>query len=226
MAERMSFNTIVSTIAAIISAASVAVGIYISIQQNELKTRQDEFSRELEGARQRLAGQIEDRTRIENRQRFYLEIEEKLLLPAIRERDLPRQRVALAFVQSLEDSELRRAFLGLLQSDQAQPEVQQVAGRVLQQENVFDADTRGRAEQRTAPPRPPVPGPAPAGGESLVTPGDAKGWDFDVFHCERSGKEGLNQAAAAMRIIDRALPGHGLIRVRLLPDSINQQPGY
>lgn len=231
------FNTLISTFAAVVSTLGAALGIYISWQQTALKERQEAFSRELDGARQRLASQVEDRTRLENRQRFYLELEEKLLLPAISAGDLPRQRVALAFVQSLEDSEFRRAFLGLLQSDQARPEVQAVAGRVLLQEDRFDDDTRGRAEQRVAaapPPVAPVSGgaaPTPAGAppdpvRSLSIPGEANGWDFDVFWCERGGNAAMDQAAAAMRIIDRSMPGHGLIRVRLLPDSINQQPGY
>jgi hypothetical protein len=56
------------------------------------------------------------------------------------------------------------------------------------------------------------------------------GWDYDIFWCENSGKTAEKSAQQIVNHLnDKKANGDdsiGRVRVRMLPDSINEQPGY
>ena len=61
-------------------------------------------------------------------------------------------------------------------------------------------------------------------GDIIIQSGSKEGWDIDVFYCENGGEsKQVDALNAAKAIMD---PKRGRIRVKALPASVNQQPGY
>lgn len=75
------------------------------------------------------------------------------------------------------------------------------------------------------------PGDTPAasdGRSDRVIPGSPKGWDYDVFWCERGDPltDAANLQAATLAATALVSDESGRIRVRELPKAVNARPGY
>ena len=120
--------------------------------------------------------------------------------------DAKKQSVSKALVTALLEDPLRTELLVVLTTSAA-PEVKKEAQATIAQESTFKAEEHVvRAEPR-------------------AKPTDWADWDFDIFWCERSGSAAQAQAEKMKKQLESE-GAKGRIRVRLLPDSINDRPGY
>ena len=120
--------------------------------------------------------------------------------------DAKKQSVSKALVTALLEDPLRTELLVVLTTSAA-PEIKKEAQATIAQESTFKAEERVvRAEPR-------------------AKPTDWADWDFDIFWCERSGSAAQAQAEKMKKQLESE-GAKGRIRVRLLPDSINDRPGY
>jgi isocitrate lyase len=132
---------------------------------------------------------------------------------SLKTNDTKQQQAATALVIVLAPEPLRTQLLEVF--DRAQttaPEVRKTVARVLQTEEQYQQE---QAVVQPSGPKPPTPKATGAWGE----------WDVDVFWCERSGEDSKR---GAQTIVDalRNEGAKGRLRSRILPDSINAQPGY
>ena len=120
--------------------------------------------------------------------------------------DAKKQSVSKALVTALLEDPLRTELLVVLTTSAA-PEIKKEAQATIAQESTFKAEERVvRAESREK-------------------PANWADWDFDLFWCERSGNAAQAQAEKIKNQLE-AEGAKGRIRVRLLPDSLNDRPGY
>jgi len=122
-----------------------------------------------------------------------------------------QQQAATALVIVMAPDTLRSQLLQVIgQSESTDSAVKASVAEVLKKEQEF------KIEDKTAPVAAPV----------ASTSGTAsRGWNVDVFWCERSGESARTQANALEAAL-KAAGSYGRLRVRLLPDSINSRAGY
>jgi hypothetical protein len=132
---------------------------------------------------------------------------------SLKTKDTKQQQAATALVIVLAAEPLRTQLLQVFDNaETTAPEVRKTVMKVLQTEEKF------QQEEAAVQPKPSKP-PTPASGGSWGE------WDVDVFWCERSG----DMARSGAEAITKALHDEGArgrLRARILPDSINAQPGY
>lgn len=205
------------TLASLAIAAYAAwVSLPLDAKLKQLQTESVETERRLKETETRLKD-AEARLRETESVRkltFDLYSEVKLVLAnkGASERDENALRVLL---ETLAEDPFRSKLLDVLAAGARSASVKQLA----EESSTFFKDEA----QRTAalsPDAPPAPAaaPAPAGAAGIGN------FDVDVFYCTT---DRARQEALAMRIVALKTPAEsGRWRPRLLPDSINQQPGY
>jgi len=134
---------------------------------------------------------------------------------SLRTNDAKQQQAASALVVVMMQEPLRTQLLQVFSRSQSTtPEVRQDVDKIVMEEDRFRADqstlaVRSLSATTAHPPH-----------ESIW-----ETWDIDVFWCERSGEAARREAQEVVTRI-RAEGARGRIRARLLPDTINAQPGY
>lgn len=120
--------------------------------------------------------------------------------------DTKKQSVSKALVTAMLEDPLRTELLTVLTTS-ASPEIKKDAQAIIAQESTFKAEQAAIHSQPTK--------------KSL---GWAD-WDLDIFWCERSGNAAKVQAEKIKNQLETE-GAKGRLRVRVLPNSINERPGY
>lgn len=162
-------------------------------------------------------GKLEELTTERNLRRFDEDLTFRVyeaVTASLKTNDAKQQQAASALVIVMAAEPLRTQLLQVFdQSQTTAPGVRQEVAKVLETEQRFHREES--VVKPTAPPSPPPPAPATGWGE----------WDVDVFWCERSGDGAHEQADAVVAALQND-GARGRLRSRVLPDSINAQPGY
>lgn len=136
------------------------------------------------------------------------------VVTSLKANDIKQQQAASALVIVMAEEPLRTQLLQVFdKAKTTAPEVRLEVAKVLATEQRFqqeEATTKSAAADKPPP--------------STVASGWGN-WDVDVFWCQKSGEVGQRSAEAIVTAL-RNDGAKGRLRARVLPDSINAQPGY
>jgi len=136
------------------------------------------------------------------------------VITSLKANDTKQQQAASALVIVMAEEPLRTQLLQVFDKAQTTaPEVRLEVAKVLATEQRFQQEEATAKSAAASKPPPPAAG---AGwGE----------WDVDVFWCQKSGDSAHKNADAIVAALQKD-GAKGRLRARILPDSINAQPGY
>jgi hypothetical protein len=145
---------------------------------------------------------------------------------ALKTNDAKQQQAASALVIAMLREPLRTDLLHVfVQSQTTAPQVRDHVDKVLNEEQMFKTEDATVAESSASKKHE-----SSAAAAGAVTPSSSSAsiwgdYDFDIFWCEHSGEAAQHQAEAIVAAL-KAAGARGRLRSRLLPDTINAQPGY
>jgi len=136
------------------------------------------------------------------------------VITSLKANDAKQQQAASALVIVMAEEPLRTQLLQVFDKAQTTaPEVRLEVAKVLATEQRFQQEeATAKAALAAKPPRPTI---GPGWGD----------WDIDVFWCQKSGEPARKNADAIVTALQND-GAKGRLRARVLPDSINAQPGY
>jgi hypothetical protein len=160
-----------------------------------------------------IRGSSEDRAREQSLRELNFKIYEAVREALSDDKGGPkRQEVARALVTEMAREPFKTGLLAVLtNSSDTHPEVRKAAAFDLEDASRKAVDAGLMASASNATPAPPA----------LSSPWS--NWDFDFFWCETSGERGQRLAEAALKVKGS---GSGRWRVRMLPATVNERPGY
>lgn len=136
------------------------------------------------------------------------------VITSLKANDAKQQQAASALVIVMAEEPLRTQLLQVFDKAQTTaPEVRLEVAKVLATEQRFQQEEA--AAKSAAAARPAAPSAGSGWGE----------WDIDVFWCQKSGEPAHKAADAIVAALQKD-GAKGRLRARILPDSINAQPGY
>ena len=136
------------------------------------------------------------------------------VITSLKANDTKQQQAASALVIVMAEEPLRTQLLQVFDKAQTTaPEVRLEVARVLATEQRFQQEEA--TAKSAAATKPPPPASGAGWGE----------WDVDVFWCQKSGEPAHKNADAIVAALQKD-GAKGRLRARILPDSINAQPGY
>lgn len=129
------------------------------------------------------------------------------VVKSLESKNVIHQEVAMKLVISSEDSPLRNGLLASLATS-TYSNIKSGSQQTSLKEKVFVQDNS----------------------QIGVKNSSDSGWDYDIFWCEKSGESAEKSAQRIVNHLnEKKAKGDdtiGRVRVRMLPDSINEQPGY
>ena len=198
-------RTLLERLQVIVSIALAVAAGYSAWQMNATEKSLKETERSLKTRESERKDSEETRANRESLEKKQLLVYDAVV-KSLESGDAKKQSVAKALVTALLEDPLRTEMLVVLTTSAA-PEVKKEAQATIAQESTYKAEERVvRTEPREK-------------------PASWADWDFDLFWCERSGNAAQAQAENIKKQLE-AEGAKGRIRVRLLPDSINDRPGY
>jgi hypothetical protein len=198
-------KTLLERLQVIVSIVLAATAGYSAWQMNATEKSLKETERSLKTRESERRDSEETRANRESIEKKQLLVYDAVV-KSLESGDPKKQSVSKALVTALLEDPLRTELLVVLTTSAA-PEIKKEAQATIAQESAFKADERVvRAEPREK-------------------PANWADWDFDLFWCERSGSAAQAQAEKIKKQLE-AEGAKGRIRVRLLPDSINDRAGY
>jgi hypothetical protein len=136
------------------------------------------------------------------------------VITSLKANDTKQQQAASALVIVMADEPLRTQLLQVFEkASTTAPEVRREVAKVLETEQRFQQEEATAKSAAAIKARPPIGG--TGWGE----------WDVDVFWCQKSGESAHQNADAIVAALQKD-GAKGRLRARVLPDSINAQPGY
>ena len=198
-------KTLLERLQLIVSIVLAAAAGYSAWQMNATEKSLKETERSLKTRESERKDSEEMRANRESIEKKQLLVYDAVV-KSLESGDAKKQSVSKALVTALLEDPLRTELLVVLTTSAA-PEIKKEAQATIAQESAFKAEERVvRAAAR-------------------AKPTDWADWDFDIFWCERSGNAAQAQADKMKKQLE-AEGAKGRIRVRLLPDSIHDRPGY
>ncbi|NYG34855.1 hypothetical protein HZU83_02510 [Sphaerotilus montanus] len=208
-----SLSKVVTIVSAGIAVFAAWIALPLDAELKRLQTQTQKLDIDLKAAEGRLKETEARLKETESGRKLSFDLYKEVRNILERKDKTPKDEEALrVLIESLADDPFRYKLLGVLAVSASTPEVKRAA---TESSSFFREEAQVVAQKA---PVPPVPG------ELAVRSTAVGSMDVDVFYC--AARQATSEPVARSVLALRQSGESGRWRLRFLPDSVNQQPGY